>query len=227
MTDKPTRRQLDSEILGALETIRRAMATGAITFEAVKSQLSVERADLRDVLADPARSEELNGEKLSEQVDDLIDSWLYIWRREEAQEFQKRLENCGLNGVDMEKIGRVILGRLQSSLENNEGINKIGRLVTLLHDGFPKNVGGGGFTGMYEVPQVRKLLLERLLLESQSPEFKIIDTSKRSDPWSIENRTLNYLNLRLEAIYRFYPPKGVEPEVLIDLFQGHIRTLIN
>jgi len=230
MAQQSEKKHLSPEISDALGIIRKAIEDGDITFEEVLVRLREQRIDLQGVLSQE-QSAELSSEKLENRTDQLIASWTYIRQREAGVDFQKRLKNFGLDEVDKEKIGKVILNRLQSLLDEEAEIDRIVRLVSLLHDYFPASVGGGRFTGMREVPEIRSLLLGRLLSESQLPGFKITDTSETGDPWSVANITLHYLALRLLAIQYFSleenDSENLTSERLTELFQDYIQGLMS
>lgn len=86
------------------------------------------------------------------------------------------------------EVGKVVIDSINNGLEAGEDLQTLAIRVTLLHD-LPDEVGGGGHTGMFGVPGLRKALLRRMLEE----------VDKIDNPMNY--RPFDYLSKRLSFGY--------------------------
>ncbi len=61
-------------------------------------------------------------------------------------------------------VGGIIKESLERSLTQKDSLTTVAQKVALLHS-FPREVGGGGYTNMTGVPELRKKILVRMLEE--------------------------------------------------------------
>lgn len=175
-----------------------AIQAGAVDPEILASlaeQASARRQQVGGLTADVLVPPSVETGDLEQRVNEALDSLLFS----EPIQIRRRSERIDVLQSMSTDAGKIVLRRLRKALESSADIHTIARLVTILHD-FPKNVGGGGLTGMYEIPELRKLLLQRFLLEIQSTDFEIKIAKERDNYFEIPNETLNYLALRLDLI---------------------------
>ena len=166
-----------------------------------------------DSISAPALSKHAESSEAVVDFRGLIQHCLDLNIRPGARDYHHIFREFGVAPDSDSEMPDVIAASLLESLNSNDLLLVIAQKVTMLHD-FSYEKGGGGFDGrMRGVPEIRKRILERLLLEISS----------------FQNPSFSYLFDRTAGVFdSYWQNKGVLKRNHIDHLSGEdlIKAII-